>query len=324
MIFKEVWRVAQKIMQFDRRQYMLRPDFEITHKRDTYLANVELHHHDFFEIFFLVSGDVTYTVESRVYHMLPGDLLLINPRELHQVRIQQNMAPYERFVLWISPSTLSELSGPNMNLAGCFDSARPGYGNLHRLQPEDRSFILKLMQSMYDETDSGRFGSDTLQAILLQAILIYVNRLILQGGAQSEQLTHSCVAVSEAVTYINLHYGEELSLDDLAARFFVSKYHLSHEFNRQVGTSVYRYILKKRLLIARQRLSQGEKPNQVYNSCGFRDYAGFYRAFKSEYGISPRQFAASCQQQRQLSPEPAEAPPGRVGPAHTDKSCSTL
>lgn len=287
--------MAQKIKQFDRRQYMLRPDFEITHKRDTYLADVELHHHDFYEIFFLVSGDVTYTVESRVYHMLPGDMLLINPRELHQVRIQQNMAPYERFVLWVSPATLAELSAPQMDLAECFDPARPGYGNLVRLQPEDRTFILKLMQLMYAEVDSGQFGSEALRTNLLQTMLIYVNRLIHQGAGQSEHLTHSCVAVSEAVTYINLHYGEELSLDDLAARFFVSKYHLSHEFNRQVGTSVYRYILKKRLLIARQRLSQGEKPNQVYSSCGFRDYAGFYRAFKAEYDVSPRQFAAACQ-----------------------------
>ena len=91
----------------------------------------------------------------------------------------------------------------------------------------------------------------------------------------------------------------------LAERFFVSKYHLSHEFNRQVGTGVYHYIQKKRLLIARQLLAQGKKPNQVYISCGFTDYTGFYRAFKAEYGVSPREFAAEVRQKNTDRPEGA-------------------
>lgn len=93
--------------------------------------------------------------------------------------------------------------------------------------------------------------------------------------------------------YINLHYSEPLSLDLLAETFFISKYHLSHEFQRQVGTSVCRYIQKKRLQIARHLLSGGNKPNNVYSICGFGDYTGFYRAFKTEYGTSPREFAES-------------------------------
>ena len=86
---------------------------------------------------------------------------------------------------------------------------------------------------------------------------------------------------------------EPLSLEQLAEQVYVSKYHLSHEFNRLVGTSVYRYIQKKRLLIARQLLAQGKRPSEVYNACGFGDYAGFYRAFRNEYGVSPREYAYS-------------------------------
>ena len=96
-----------------------------------------------------------------------------------------------------------------------------------------------------------------------------------------------------SVDYVNLHYSEPLSLEQLSELVYVSKYHLSHEFHRLVGTSVYRYIQKKRLMIARQLLSQGQRPNDVYSSCGFSDYAGFYRAFHNEYGISPREFTSS-------------------------------
>ena len=97
------------------------------------------------------------------------------------------------------------------------------------------------------------------------------------------------------LNYINDHYHEELSLDLLASRFFVNKYHLSHEFNRLVGTSIYRYVIQKRLVIAKQMLSDGLPPTDVYQHCGFGDYSNFYRAFKAEYGISPKDFSGLSQ-----------------------------
>ena len=77
--------------------------------------------------------------------------------------------------------------------------------------------------------------------------------------------------------------------------FFVNKYHLSHEFNRLVGTSIYRYVIQKRLVIAKQMLSDGLPPTDVYQHCGFGDYSNFYRAFKAEYGISPKDFSGTAQ-----------------------------
>ena len=68
---------------FDPRQSMRRADFELQYKRDSYLKKVDLHHHDFYEIYFLITGDVTYTIESKLYRVAPGDILLISPRELH-------------------------------------------------------------------------------------------------------------------------------------------------------------------------------------------------------------------------------------------------
>ena len=99
----------RKASTFVPRQVMNRTDFEILHMRDTYLKDVELHHHDFFEIFFLISGDVSYTIESRVYHLMPGDLLLISPKELHQICIRNEISAYERFVLWVDPQMLQRM-----------------------------------------------------------------------------------------------------------------------------------------------------------------------------------------------------------------------
>lgn len=294
--------MPQKLPGFDARQEMLRSGLEIAHKRDVYLKDVELHHHDFYEVYFLLSGDVTYTIESRMYRVLPGDMLLISPRELHQLCIQPDMAPYERFVLWIEPSLISRLSSEGTDLSRCFTTGRADYSNLLRLQPEQRSLIHSLMEELLRESNSEQYGSDLLTANLLTQLLVQVNRLKQRNTAHYEDMSRSSRAVAEVINYVNLHYGEHLSLDMLSEKFFVSKYHLSHEFNRQVGTSVYRYITKKRLLIARQLMAQGQKPNEVYSVCGFGDYTAFYRAFQSEYGTGPRAYALSVRHQTTEEP----------------------
>ena len=285
--------------RFDPRQEMRHTDFELQYKRDSYLKDVELHHHDFFELYFLLSGDVTYLVESKIIHVMPGDLLLISPRELHQVCIQPEMADYERYVLWVDPQVLRELSTEKTDLLSGLDPSRPGYGNQLRLSSEDRSRVQSLMAALHRESQSTGYGSDLLRRSLLTQLLVQINRLVSQQGTQTDEDPHTSRAVAQVVSYVNLHYAEELSLEGLAERFYVSKYHLSHEFQRQVGTSVYRYVQKKRLLIARQLMAQGKKPSEVYSLCGFGDYAGFYRAFKAEYKTTPREYVSSVRHQQE-------------------------
>ncbi len=254
---------------------------------------MDLLHHDFYEIYYLVSGDVTYTIESKLYKVLPGDVLLISPRELHQIHIQSEKQVYERYVLWISPEFVSSLSSPQSDLLHGLDPGRPGYANQLRLQGADRQQVLTLLEQLYQEQEGSGFGADLLPQCLLTQLLVTVNRLTLRQNLAFQDLSRSSRMVTQTIEYIQVHYADALNLDDLAARVFVSKYHLSHEFQRQVGTSVYRYIQKKRLMMARHLLSQGQKPNGVYSLCGFSDYPGFYRAFKAEYGSSPREFYQS-------------------------------
>ena len=292
--FKDkVMAMALPPQNFKINQQMIGRDFELQYKRDSYLKDVELHHHDFYEIYYLISGDVTYTIESRLYKVLPGDILLISPKELHQVHIQAERSVYERYVLWLRPEIIQALSSEKSNLFHALDPGRPGYGNQLRLSAGDRARVLSLLEQLYQEDQAAAFGSDLLPMSLRTQLLITVNRLALGQELPLEDLPRSSKTVAQVIEYIRLNYAEELSLDLLAEKFYVSKYHLSHEFQRQVGTGVYRYIQKKRLQIARHLLSQGKKPGEIYSQCGFSDYAGFYRAFRAEYGTSPKEFAVS-------------------------------
>ena len=274
---------------FDPRQSMQGREFELQYKRDLELSNVDLHHHDFFEVYYLVSGNVTYTVDSRVCRVLPGDLLFIAPSVLHQVNIRSELSAYERYVLWIDPKLVAALSSEHSNLMWMLSPENPGCISQLRLQPRDQQQILSLLETLLSETESAAYGSDLQCRSLITQLLVKANRLAAEEGNYYEAFSSSKL-ISQVIEHINHHYSEDLSLVTLSEQFFISKYHLSHEFNRQVGTGIHRYIQKKRLQVARELLLQGEKPTSVYALCGFADYAVFFRAFKAEYGYSPRHF----------------------------------
>ena len=288
--------MAKPIPGFDPRQKMLLPDSEIAHKWDTDLKDVELHHHDFYEVDLIISGDVTYVIESRVYHVAPGQMLIINPRELHQVYIRPDAAPYERYMLWIAPSFLQSLSSDQTNLCRCFDITGPQYSNLLQLTVQQQKLIRSMMESLRREQEQPDFGSDLMRQNLLTELMIHINRLA-QCSAPPHPLDEDTI-IAQVIAYINDHFHEPLSLDLLSEHFFVSKYHLSHEFNRQIGTGIYQYIQKKRLLIARELMAQGHPPVEVYGMCGFGDYAAFFRAFRNVYGLSPRAYMQSLNNTR--------------------------
>ena len=92
------------------------------------------------------------------------------------------------------------------------------------------------------------------------------------------------------LTYLDEHIDDELSLDTLAEKFYVSKYHIAHIFKDTFGISIHQYIMKKRLALCKEALLSNDSITQVYSSFGFGDYSSFYRAFKKEYGDSPKDY----------------------------------
>lgn len=281
--------MAVKHQRFEERQTMHKQTFEIFRYKDAYPKEVTLHHHDFYEIYFFLSGNVQYNIESRSYLLTPGDVLLISPMELHQPMFGSDHREYERIVLWIDKQFLEGFSLPGQNFTICFDASLPNYSNLLRPEGVQRQFLMFLLEQMFLESASREPYQEIAALSYLAQVMVSLNRLALQQRKEA-QVTAQDSTVYNVLGYINEHYNEALTLDDLANRFFISKYHLAREFQRLVGTSVHRYIVQKRLVMAKQMLSAGKPSSEVYQNCGFGDYSNFYRAFKSEYQISPKEY----------------------------------
>ena len=278
-----------RTQRFDNRQTMKNNTFEVFRYKDDYPKDVALHHHDFYEIYFFLSGNVQYNIESRSYLLTPGDVLLISPMELHQPMFGDEHRVYERIVIWIDKQFLDSLGYEGQDLTRCFDTTAPSHSNLLRPEGVKRQFLQFMLEQLTVELEAEDPYRNMAALTYLAQVLILLNRLAMENARVGQMKTPDS-AVYSVLGYINDHYSEDLSLDHLANKFFISKYHLSREFQRLVGTSVHRYIVQKRLVMAKQMLSQGIPSSEVYQHCGFGDYSNFYRAFHGEYRISPKEF----------------------------------
>lgn len=277
---------------FDPRQIMHGNNFEIFHYKEPRPDTVEVHHHDFYEVYFFLGGAVEYWVDGKIFRLEPGDLLLINPMELHRPIIAPESKTYERIVLWINKDYLEKLSTDNLDLTRCFDTTLPTHTNLIHPKTVERTMLTTHLGDLIRECYGTEFGSNLYAHGLFLQLMVELNRLAIRAPKPRIQKEESSTLVSQVLTYINEHFSEDLSLENIAGRFYVSKYHLSHAFSSEVGVSIYRYIILKRLTNACQLLLDGKAAKEVCTACGFSDYTSFFRAFKNEYGVSPRDFAS--------------------------------
>lgn len=230
------------------------------------------HYHEFYEIHLVVNGEVIYWIDGKVYPVHAGNLMLLSPMQLHRPALTDS-GSCQRIIIWISKQYLEQKT-QNTNLLTCFTNKQ------HLYQATN---LTDTFQKLYREYSSQKPHSDLYAESLLLQILIELSRADDCVILQEKQSP----LIAKIITYICEHFTEDICLDSIAQHFHVSKFYLSHLFKTETGTSLYRYIILKRIALAKQLLLSGQPACQVALHCGFHDYSVFYKAFKSEYNQSP-------------------------------------
>ena len=127
---------------------------------------------------------------------------------------------------------------------------------------------------------------------LCQQLLIDVNRDVLRSRTAQEETDSYRMdpKMEEVLRYILGHLEETLTVDALAARFYISRYYLMHRFKAVTGYTIHQYISQKRLLRAGELIRSGVPVMKAAEQAGFQDYSTFLRAFRGTFHMSPREF----------------------------------
>lgn len=274
---------------FQPRQYMLSKDFELYYYEDRALSKVDLHSHDYYEFYFFLEGDVHIQVGHEIFPVRFGDIMLIPPHIPHCTIIRSQETPYRRFVFWISKDYCNHLiqSSPDYAYIMQYVETKKRY-LFHTDQIEFnavQSNIFRLLEEMH----SKKFGREAQISVCVNDLVLRINRLAYeQNTPQKKIYEHQLYQM--ITSYIEEHLEEDLSLDTLSQKFFVSKFHIAHVFKDNIGMSIHQYITKKRLSLCKEAIAGKRSITEIYHTFGFGDYSSFYRAFKKEYGISPKDF----------------------------------
>ena len=161
--------------------------------------------------------------------------------------------PYERVVIWLGREWLERSSDPGEALDTCFDTTRERGFHLLRFDAERRLHYMQRIQQLEEALRDRSFGAARMADTLCQQMLIDVNRDVLRSRTAQEERDSYRVdpKMEEVLRYILDHLGEELTVESLSKRFFISRYYLMHRFKAVTGYTVHQYISQKRLLRAK-------------------------------------------------------------------------
>lgn len=257
---------------------------------------MEYHMHDMFEIYYFISGDVSYFIDNKVYRLNHGDLLIMNSSELHKVSFLSD-ARYERITVHFQPEIVRRLSSFDFNLLECFTDRKKGEGNricLIKAKMREIEEIFRKLESVCgkaagNESCLRQEGGDVLRLAYFVELLVFVNNAFKNNEAAADE--HMVPERLKPVfRYIDDNLDGDLSLKALSAVTYTDRFYLSRLFKSSTGMSIQEYILYKKVFRAKELLSQGMSVTEVCRISGFNDYSNFIRTFKKLTGTPPGRY----------------------------------
>lgn len=273
---------------FNTRQYMQSKDFEAFYYSDLNFQTLPAHTHDYYEFYLFLEGDLDLEISGHARPLHPGDMVLVPPGVSHHALMHSSDRPYRRFVLWVSQEYAARLLKESPDYVFLMQRAATSSRYYYHFHEAEFSSIQSRLIRLLEEFHSNRYGRNAAIYLALNDLLLYMNRIIYER--EHPVVSGSGDLMQEITLFIDEHLTEDLSLDVLADHVCLSKYYIAHYFKDNLGISIHQYITKKRLQSCSEAIAAGSDITRTFDEYGFRDYSSFYRMFRKEYGMSPREY----------------------------------
>ena len=272
--------LSEQFYQTEKTGY-LNEQFRLFHLKDQTRKEFSYHYHDFHKVVIFISGKAAYHIEGKAYQLKPWDILLVNRHAIHRTEIDPSV-PYERFILWIQNDI------PWQELLKCFQKANDRSYNLVRLNSALQEKMKDILFELENSAKSDEYGREILTQSLFLQFMVYLNRIFLEKQYIFDKKSYTFDSqIASILQYINHNLKEDLSVETLSARYYVSKYHLMRKFKQETGYTLHNYIVNKRLLMARTLISNGMPVTKAAQESGFAEYSTFSRAYRKQFKTNP-------------------------------------
>lgn len=260
---------------------------QINHERS---KHVLLHSHSFYEIILCKSGNIQYLLDGNRFRLQNGDILLIPPGMSHQPLFLEPLTePYERYVIWINRSFWESYINQYPELDFAFLQCQKRGSYLLRSTRATWSALFVGAASALKEVEEKKIGWEFCYRSTILSLMAHIGRTYYYQDIPITASEKNSL-MDDIYHYINAHLTEKITLEQVAKKFLVSESTISHLFRKHFGVSFHRCVIQRRLISAKNAILSGVPIHKVWETCGFPDYSSFYRSFKKEYGISPREF----------------------------------
>ncbi len=242
------------------------------------------HYHDFYEIYYMMSGNCNYFIDDKVYEVFPGDVVLIPSGVIH--RTNYLSSEHTRILIECSENMVPDLVKNSLS----------SMLYLYRNTSINKEFYNLYRRLDKEVNDPDQYSCEVVENMI--KMLFYTlarTKSIIKDSRRNNNM------IEEVVSYVKDNFSQQINLSQVAKDHFISPEHLSRTFKKHTGFGFNEYLTLVRLQHAEQLLKGDEKLSisNIAYSCGFNDSNYFSDKFKKVYGTSPLKYSKAYDAEKQ-------------------------
>ncbi|MGM9937472.1 MAG: helix-turn-helix domain-containing protein [Candidatus Ornithomonoglobus sp.] len=239
------------------------------------------HIHKCYEFILVFHGNLLYNVEGNDYMLSDGDFVMTTPSELHSFSFPGNCT-YDRAFLHIYPGMLDKFP----ELADSLNLRKPGFFNRIPSELVKKHGIDVIFSSIEKYCADPVPETDFMVFTYMLQLITVIGRILREENPPEQTIIANKKAGS-ILSYIDRHYTESITLEDISGAVYMSPSYTSRMFKKETGMTIKEYINMRRVTKAKNLLMESRKASSIFTYCGFSDYSTFYRAFTKYIGMTP-------------------------------------
>jgi len=229
---------------------------------------------DFYLFHFVVDGAGEYHTGGKSYAVNKGQMFLIVPGEEHQY-FSNPKNPWEYYWIGFHGSDAKNV----LFEAGLIDK------RVFKIKSFDKT--LSIFQSIKEKEKEGSSSTFFLIGKFYELMSIIMDEQRIKSDYQNPDGG----LVLSVIKYINSHFEQNLTINEIAKSFNINRSHLFRLFKAKMNISIHEYLSNIRMTNALLLLKKEHYSiKQVSEMVGFQDYPNFLKQFKKKYGVTPKSY----------------------------------